>query len=111
MKMNSASPKSSLVKLGLQKQKPFRVMVLGQGGVGKTGRDFLEILCSNFQKTIITKFFTSLTFEKYQLIKYYVAISVIFLLEIFDGNHRILISFFLEKFKHLQQKTHFSELL
>jgi hypothetical protein len=54
--MNSASPKSSLVKLGLQKQKPFRVMVLGQGGVGKTGRDFLEFLCSNFQKTSNTKF-------------------------------------------------------
>jgi hypothetical protein len=44
MKMNSASPKSSLVKLGLQKQKPFRVMILGQGGVGKTGRDLLDFL-------------------------------------------------------------------
>jgi GTPase SAR1 family protein len=37
--MNSTSPKSSLVKLGLQsKQKPFKVMVLGQSGVGKTGK-------------------------------------------------------------------------
>lgn len=36
--MNTTSPKSSLVKLGLHsKTKPFRVMVLGQSGVGKTG--------------------------------------------------------------------------
>uniref|UniRef100_A0A336MVC8 small monomeric GTPase n=2 Tax=Culicoides sonorensis TaxID=179676 RepID=A0A336MVC8_CULSO len=36
--MNSTSPKSSLAKLGLHsnKQKTFRVMVLGQSGVGKT---------------------------------------------------------------------------
>ncbi|XP_058815516.1 ras-related and estrogen-regulated growth inhibitor isoform X2 [Topomyia yanbarensis] len=35
--MNTTSPKSSLVKLGLHsKTKPFRVMVLGQSGVGKT---------------------------------------------------------------------------
>ncbi|XP_053692637.1 ras-related and estrogen-regulated growth inhibitor [Sabethes cyaneus] len=35
--MTSVSPKSSLVKLGLHsKAKPFRVMVLGQSGVGKT---------------------------------------------------------------------------
>ena len=36
--MNTTSPKSSLAKLGLHsKQKPLRVMVLGQSGVGKTG--------------------------------------------------------------------------
>ncbi|XP_055596355.1 ras-related and estrogen-regulated growth inhibitor [Uranotaenia lowii] len=35
--MNTTSPKSSLVKLGLHsKSKSFRVMVLGQSGVGKT---------------------------------------------------------------------------
>ncbi|XP_062552464.1 ras-related and estrogen-regulated growth inhibitor isoform X2 [Armigeres subalbatus] len=35
--MNTTSPKSSLVRLGLHsKTKPFRVMVLGQSGVGKT---------------------------------------------------------------------------
>ncbi|ETN66006.1 hypothetical protein AND_002220 [Anopheles darlingi] len=35
--MNTTSPKSSLAKLGLHpKTKPFRVMVLGQSGVGKT---------------------------------------------------------------------------
>ncbi|XP_055645052.1 ras-related and estrogen-regulated growth inhibitor isoform X2 [Toxorhynchites rutilus septentrionalis] len=35
--MNTTSPKSSLGKLGLHsKTKPFRVMVLGQSGVGKT---------------------------------------------------------------------------
>lgn len=38
--MNSTSPKSSLAKLGLHshKQKTFRLMVLGQSGVGKTGK-------------------------------------------------------------------------
>ncbi|CAD7079832.1 unnamed protein product [Hermetia illucens] len=35
--MNTTSPKSSLAKLGLHsKQKPLKVMVLGQSGVGKT---------------------------------------------------------------------------
>jgi len=38
--MNATSPKSSLVKLGLHtnKQKTLKVMVLGQSGVGKTGK-------------------------------------------------------------------------
>lgn len=37
--MNCSSPKSSLAKLGFNsnKQKPIRLMVLGQTGVGKTG--------------------------------------------------------------------------
>lgn len=39
--MNSTSSISSLAKIGLHaKPKPFRVMVLGTSGVGKTGNYF-----------------------------------------------------------------------
>lgn len=35
----TTSPKSSLAKLGLYpKPKPFKIMVLGQSGVGKSGK-------------------------------------------------------------------------
>lgn len=38
IKMPSSSPKSSLSKLGLHiKQRPIKVMIVGQRGVGKTG--------------------------------------------------------------------------
>lgn len=37
--MNATSPKSSLAKLGLYpRQKTLKVMVLGQSGVGKSGK-------------------------------------------------------------------------
>lgn len=37
---SATSPKSSLAKLVLYpKPKPFKVMVLGQSGVGKSGKD------------------------------------------------------------------------
>ena len=44
--MNSTSPKSSsLAKLGLHnKHKSLRVMVLGQSGVGKTGKYLKNII-------------------------------------------------------------------
>lgn len=46
--MNTTSPKSSLAKLGLYpRQKALKVMVLGQSGVGKSGKillfNFLQI--------------------------------------------------------------------
>lgn len=42
--MNATSPKSSLAKLGIHtKQKPLRIMVLGQSGVGKTGKYIFNI--------------------------------------------------------------------
>lgn len=41
--MNVTSPKSSLAKLGFHpRQKSLKVMVLGQGGVGKTGECNLD---------------------------------------------------------------------
>lgn len=47
--MNSTSPKSSLAKLGLHsKHKTFKVMILGQSGVGKTGK-FTLFSLANFQ--------------------------------------------------------------
>lgn len=44
--MNSTSPKSSLAKIGLHiKPKPFRILILGTTGVGKTGNyNFYSIL-------------------------------------------------------------------
>lgn len=42
--MNSTSPKSSLAKIGLHiKPKPFRILILGTTGVGKTGEQLLII--------------------------------------------------------------------
>lgn len=37
--MNATSPKSSLAKLGLcPRPKTLKIMILGQGGVGKSGK-------------------------------------------------------------------------
>lgn len=47
--MNATSPKTSLSKLGIlpKQPKPFKVMVLGQHGVGKTGTCFFSsFFCS-----------------------------------------------------------------
>lgn len=47
IKMPSSSPKSSLSKLGLHiKQRPIRVMIVGQRGVGKTGECTLKLNCN-----------------------------------------------------------------
>lgn len=51
--MITTSPKSSLAKLGLSKQRPLRVMVIGQGGVGKTGNLKLILTHVIFHTTII----------------------------------------------------------
>lgn len=44
--MNSTSPKSSLAKIGLHsKPKPFRILILGTTGVGKTGVITIQYFC------------------------------------------------------------------
>lgn len=48
--MNSTSPKSSLAKIGLHPKaiKPFRILILGTSGVGKTG---------NYNSNSLNRFF------------------------------------------------------
>ncbi|XP_055920994.1 ras-related and estrogen-regulated growth inhibitor isoform X2 [Eupeodes corollae] len=57
--MNTTSPKSSLAKLGLttSKTKTIKVMVLGQGGVGKTGK---------YLKTMVVRFITRRFIGEYE---------------------------------------------
>lgn len=56
--MNSTSPKSSLAKLGLHtKQRPIRIMVVGQSGVGKTGIIFLLHVCTKYFCYFVKYFF------------------------------------------------------
>lgn len=55
--MNSTSPKSSLVKLGLHtKQRPIRIMVVGTSGVGKTGNYYKLLINQSIDVTIFIKF-------------------------------------------------------
>lgn len=59
--MNTTSPKSSLAKLGIHttKHKSLKVMVLGQSGVGKSGKINIQnyvydlYLCSQLYTIII----------------------------------------------------------
>lgn len=59
LNMNSTSPKSSLAKIGLHpKPKPFRILILGTSGVGKTGNYFSLIhICLSISTKLINRCF------------------------------------------------------